>query len=139
MKNGEKLWSIDIEGADDKLHEITGLTNINVKAGDVWVFALDGGANYNISSDSTGCLFELYYVSRAEETKTDKPLNSYLNAVETEGQILDVIEVEQEGDFDLINGNSSNGCNSSVSASAFALFGLAVSTLCIAKKVREKR
>ena len=138
-KNGEKLWSIDIEGADDKLHEIPGLTNINVKAGDVWVFALDGGANYNISSDSTGCLFELYYVSRAEETKTDKPLNSYLNAVETEGQILDVIEVEQEGDFDLINGNSSNGCNSSVSASAFALFGLAVSTLCIAKKVREKR
>ncbi len=140
-KNGEKLWSIDIEGADDGLHEITGLTNVSVKAGDVWVFAVDSGAHFNNSSDSTGCLFELYYVSKVDGTATDKPLISYLNAVETEGEILDVIDViKQEGDVDLLNGNANaSGCKSSVGASGIALFALFISTLCIVKKGRENK
>lgn len=113
-KNGEPLWTVKIEGADNGLHEITGTENISVKAGDVIAYALDAGDHLNNSSDGTTFLCELYYRERTGEP-TEEDLAGFLNTVEYEGDLLEAIDVSGTGGAQAEEGA---GCGAGIGAAA---------------------
>lgn len=111
-KNGERLWSIEITGEDDKRKEIEGLGSISVKKGDVIIYSLDNGANLNENSDGTSFLCELYYVEKTGDALTGD-LSKYLNAVENEAGIVNAIHVEEQAPESM---ETEKGCSSSLAA-----------------------
>ncbi len=132
LKNEEIIYNNDILGTDDKRHEIDNLLNINVKAGDLIIMSLNSGKYYDNSSDALSTNIDIYYKTK-ESNEIAKEAINYLNLVNKEADLFDIIKVDKDYDKEA----KTKGCKGNISYGMIISF-VVLAVLLLLKNKKKK-